>query len=134
MRVINALREHEVINLWMGAQPSSVKGILPTVIEQSGRGDRSFDIYSRLLRERIIFLGTDVNDQVADALVAQLLFLEAEDHELRARPSYSHLRVNSAPDLPKAPPYMLKPPSNRRIRYLSPSLLKSNDLYQVQEY
>ena len=51
------------------------------MIEQSGRGERSFDIYSRLLRERIIFLGTDVNDQVADALVAQLLFLEAEDPE-----------------------------------------------------
>ena len=50
-------------------------------MEQSGRGERSFDIYSRLLRERIIFLGTDVNDQVADALVAQLLFLEAEDPE-----------------------------------------------------
>ncbi len=56
-------------------------GILPTVIEQSGRGDRAFDIYSRLLRERIIFLGTDVNDQVADALVAQMLFLEADDPE-----------------------------------------------------
>ena len=63
----------------MGALPTSGPGILPTVIEQSGRGDRSFDIYSRLLRERIIFLGTDVNDQVADALVAQMLFLEAED-------------------------------------------------------
>ena len=54
-------------------------GALPTVIEQSGRGERAFDIYSRLLRERIIFLGTEVNDQVSDSLVAQLLFLEAED-------------------------------------------------------
>ena len=54
---------------------------MPTVVEQSGRGDRAFDIYSRLLRERIIFLGTGVDDQVADALVAQLLFLEAEDPE-----------------------------------------------------
>jgi len=52
---------------------------LPTVIEQSGRGERAFDIYSRLLRERIIFLGTGINDQVSDSLVAQLLFLEAED-------------------------------------------------------
>ena len=52
---------------------------MPTVIEQSGRGERAFDIYSRLLRERIIFLGTEVNDQVSDSLVAQLLFLEAED-------------------------------------------------------
>jgi ATP-dependent Clp protease protease subunit len=51
------------------------------VVEQSGRGERAFDIYSRLLRERIIFLGTGIDDQVADALVAQLLFLEAEDPE-----------------------------------------------------
>ena len=56
-------------------------GVLPTVVEQSGRGERAFDIYSRLLRERIIFLGTGIDDQVADALVAQLLFLEAEDPE-----------------------------------------------------
>ena len=62
-------------------RPISTAGPLPTVIEQSGRGDRAFDIYSRLLRERIIFLGTDVNDQVADALVAQMLFLEAEEPE-----------------------------------------------------
>jgi ATP-dependent Clp protease, protease subunit len=53
--------------------------VLPTVVEQSGKGDRAFDIYSRLLRERIIFLGTGIDDQVADSLVAQLLFLEAED-------------------------------------------------------
>jgi ATP-dependent Clp protease protease subunit len=51
------------------------------VVEQSGKGDRAFDIYSRLLRERIIFLGTGIDDQVADSLVAQLLFLEAEDPE-----------------------------------------------------
>jgi ATP-dependent Clp protease protease subunit len=55
--------------------------VLPTVVEQSGRGDRAFDIYSRLLRERIIFLGSGIDDQVADAMVAQLLFLEAEDPE-----------------------------------------------------
>jgi ATP-dependent Clp protease protease subunit len=55
--------------------------VLPTVVEQSGRGDRAFDLYSRLLRERIIFLGTGIDDQVADSLVAQLLFLEAEDPE-----------------------------------------------------
>ena len=54
---------------------------VPTVIEQSGRGERAFDINSRLLRERIIFLGTGINDQVSDSLVAQLLFLEAEDPE-----------------------------------------------------
>ncbi len=55
------------------------KCAVPTVVEQSGRGERAFDIYSRLLRERIIFLGTGINDQVSDSLVAQLLFLEAED-------------------------------------------------------
>ena len=58
---------------------STKNGTLPTVIEQSGRGERAFDIYSRLLRERIIFLGTEVNDQLSDSLVAQLLYLEAED-------------------------------------------------------
>ena len=61
--------------------PISAPGPLPTVVEQSARGDRAFDIYSRLLRERIIFLGTGVDDAVADALVAQMLFLEAEDPE-----------------------------------------------------
>jgi ATP-dependent Clp protease, protease subunit len=55
--------------------------IVPMVLEQSGRGERAFDIYSRLLRERIVFLGSEVNDQVADAIVAQLLFLDAEDPE-----------------------------------------------------
>ena len=72
---------HPIQNIWEGNVPISGPGILPTVIEQSGRGERSFDIYSRLLRERIIFLGTEVNDQVSDALVAQMLFLEAEDPE-----------------------------------------------------
>ncbi|MBD2587274.1 ATP-dependent Clp endopeptidase proteolytic subunit ClpP [Synechococcus elongatus FACHB-1061] len=55
--------------------------MVPTVVEQSGRGERAFDIYSRLLRERIVFLGTGVDDAVADSIVAQLLFLEAEDPE-----------------------------------------------------
>ncbi len=73
--------QHPINNLWNGSHPISGPGVLPTVVEQSGKGDRAFDIYSRLLRERIIFLGTDVNDQVADALVAQMLFLEAEDPE-----------------------------------------------------
>ncbi len=84
--MINASSHHPLENRWRGTLPVSAHtpyaapGV-PTVVEQSGRGERSFDIYSRLLRERIIFLGTDVNDQVADALVAQLLFLEAEDPE-----------------------------------------------------
>lgn len=53
--------------------------LIPTVIEQTSRGERSFDIYSRLLNERIVFLGTPVDDQIANLIVAQLLFLESED-------------------------------------------------------
>jgi ATP-dependent Clp protease protease subunit len=55
--------------------------MIPTVIETSGRGDRAFDIYSRLLRERIVFLGVAVTDELANSIVAQLLLLEAEDAE-----------------------------------------------------
>jgi ATP-dependent Clp protease protease subunit len=54
---------------------------VPFVIEQTGRGERSYDIYSRLLKERIIFLGSEVNDLVANLIIAQLLFLESEDPE-----------------------------------------------------
>ncbi len=54
-------------------------GLIPMVIEQSGRGERSYDIYSRLLRERVIFLVGPVNDMTANLIVAQLLFLEAEN-------------------------------------------------------
>ena len=53
--------------------------LVPYVIEQTSRGERSYDIYSRLLKERIIFLGEDVNDVSASVVVAQLLFLEADD-------------------------------------------------------
>jgi ATP-dependent Clp protease protease subunit len=84
-----ALRTHPVQSHWQGCRPEATAGsrpvaapgVLPTVVEQSGKGERAFDIYSRLLRERIIFLGTGIDDAVADALVAQLLFLEAEDPE-----------------------------------------------------
>jgi ATP-dependent Clp protease, protease subunit len=58
-----------------------INNIVPTVVEQSGMGERAFDIYSRLLRERIVFLGTQVDDAIADSIVAQLLFLDAEDPE-----------------------------------------------------
>lgn len=54
-------------------------GMIPMVIEQSGRGERSYDIYSRLLRERVIFLVGEVNDQTANLVVAQLLFLESDN-------------------------------------------------------
>lgn len=60
---------------------TSLNNSLPMVVEQSGMGERAFDIYSRLLRERIIFLGTAIDDKVADSVVAQLLYLEAEDPE-----------------------------------------------------
>ncbi|MEA5503252.1 ATP-dependent Clp endopeptidase proteolytic subunit ClpP [Halotia wernerae UHCC 0503] len=60
---------------------SSPSNIVPMVVEQSGMGERAFDIYSRLLRERIIFLGTPIDDTIANSIVAQLLFLDAEDSE-----------------------------------------------------
>jgi ATP-dependent Clp protease, protease subunit len=53
--------------------------LIPVVVEQSPRGERAYDIYSRLLKERIIFLGTAINDDIANVIIAQLLFLEAED-------------------------------------------------------
>ncbi len=55
--------------------------LVPMVIEQSSRGERAYDIYSRLLKDRILFLGTAINDEVANLLIAQLLFLESEDPE-----------------------------------------------------
>jgi ATP-dependent Clp protease protease subunit len=64
--------------------------VIPYVIEQNQRGERVFDIYSRLLRDRVIFLGTEVNDDVANVIVAQLLFLEAEDPDQEI-----HLYINS---------------------------------------
>jgi ATP-dependent Clp protease, protease subunit len=56
-------------------------GTIPYVIEQSNRGERSYDIYSRLLKDRIIMIGDEINDQVANSIVAQLLFLEADNPE-----------------------------------------------------
>ncbi len=53
--------------------------LIPMVVEQSSRGERAYDIYSRLLKDRIVFLGTAINDDVANLVIAQLLFLEAED-------------------------------------------------------
>ena len=63
----------------MSALETHGLGMVPVVIEQSGRGERAYDIYSRLLRERIIFLVGPVNDQTASLVVAQLLFLESEN-------------------------------------------------------
>ena len=55
--------------------------LIPMVIEQSSKGERAYDIYSRLLKDRIIFLGSPINDEIANLLIAQLLFLESEDPE-----------------------------------------------------
>ncbi|MDR2180349.1 MAG: ATP-dependent Clp endopeptidase proteolytic subunit ClpP [Synergistaceae bacterium] len=63
---------------------------IPYVIEQTGRGERAYDIYSRLLKDRIVFLGTEVHDDIANVIVAQLLFLESEDPEKDI-----HLYINS---------------------------------------
>ena len=63
----------------MSAMDIQGLGMVPMVIEQSGRGERSYDIYSRLLKERVIFLVGEVNDQTANLVVAQLLFLESEN-------------------------------------------------------
>jgi len=61
--------------------PMNTTANIPFVVEQTHRGERSWDIYSRLLKDRIVFLGTPVNDQVANVIIAQLLFLESEDPE-----------------------------------------------------
>ena len=65
-------------------------GLVPMVVEQSGRGERAFDIYSRLLKERVVFLVGPVNDMSANLVVAQLLFLEAENPDKDI-----HLYINS---------------------------------------
>jgi ATP-dependent Clp protease protease subunit len=70
---------HKCIEELMSALETSNLGMVPIVIEQSGRGERAYDIYSRLLRERIIFLVGPVNDAVANLVVAQMLFLESEN-------------------------------------------------------
>lgn len=64
--------------------------IVPIVIEQTGRTERVYDIYSRLLKDRIIFIGTDINDQIANVVIAQLLFLQTEDPEKDI-----HIYINS---------------------------------------
>ena len=68
----------------------AVSSYIPYVVEQTGRGERSYDIYSRLLKDRIVFLGTEVNDQVANSIIAQLLFLQMEDPKKDI-----HLYINS---------------------------------------
>ncbi len=61
---------------------SKINNVIPMVVEQSGRGERSYDIYSRLLKDRIIFLGAEVDDYIANLIIAEILFLEREDPDL----------------------------------------------------
>ena len=72
---------HSLSHRHVNSQRHSPQNIVPMVVEQSGMGERAFDIYSRLLRERIVFLGTPIDDDVANSIVAQLLFLDSEDAE-----------------------------------------------------
>jgi ATP-dependent Clp protease protease subunit len=66
----------------MKKYPSDIRAsIIPTVVEQTHRGERGWDIYSRLLKDRIIFLGTEIDDDIANVVIAQLLFLDSEDPE-----------------------------------------------------
>ena len=59
--------------------PQMVRGVVPMVIEQSARGERAYDIYSRLLKDRVVFIGDQIDDQIANLVIAELLFLEKED-------------------------------------------------------
>lgn len=58
-----------------------MRNLIPMVVEQTGRGERAYDIFSRLLKDRIVFLGTEINDEIANLVIAQMLFLESEDPE-----------------------------------------------------
>lgn len=71
--------QHLPHNTKNGTASSPVNFVIPTVIEKTQFGERAYDIYSRLLEERIVFLGTPINDEVANAVIAQLLFLEKQD-------------------------------------------------------
>lgn len=70
-----------MVNGLLGLSKLDPRSLVPMVIEETGRGERAFDIFSLLLRNRIVFLGTPINDQVANLIVAQLLFLSSEDSE-----------------------------------------------------
>ena len=65
--------------------------LVPMVVEQSPQGERAYDIYSRLLKERIIFLGSPIDDHIASLIIAQLLFLEADDPE---KEIYMYIKLN----------------------------------------
>ena len=75
----NQIFSHKLPQIFSREEHTISNSAVPMVVETSGVGERMFDVYSRLLRERIIFLGTAIDDKLADAIVAQLLYLEAED-------------------------------------------------------
>lgn len=77
--LVHRSRNEEVNPLGSVCEEEEVSPLIPMVVEQTSRGERAFDIYSRLLNERIIFLGTPITDQVANLIIAQLLHLESED-------------------------------------------------------
>ncbi len=82
---------YEKIAAEVGGKASEIQNYLvPIVIEQTPRGERSFDIYSRLLKERILFIGTEIDDAIANLVIAQLLFLESEDPDADI-----HIYINS---------------------------------------
>ena len=89
--MFSAMTHHGLVETLVNAQPDpQAIGLVPMVVEQSGRGERAFDIYSRLLKERVVFLVGPVNDMSANLVVAQLLFLEAENPDKDI-----HLYINS---------------------------------------
>src|SRR4249919_3115685 len=73
------MKSHKGITAMAEGMAPQALGMVPIVIEQSGRGERAYDIYSRLLRDRVVFLVGPVNDQTANLVVAQMLFLESEN-------------------------------------------------------
>jgi len=75
------LKQKNFETITMEINQKTLNQLVPIVVEQTGRSERAFDIYSRLLKERIIFLGTPIEDTIASLIIAQLLFLEAEDSE-----------------------------------------------------
>src|SRR5882672_6074146 len=64
---------------WSGSGGEAIMGLVPIVVEQTGRGERAYDIFSRLLKDRIIFIGTPIDDMIANLVIAQMIFLEGED-------------------------------------------------------
>ena len=81
LRINKLIAAEFTFNLNIEKSERTVMALVPMVVEQTSRGERAFDIYSRLLKDSIIFIGTPIDDQIANLLVAQLLFLEAEDPE-----------------------------------------------------